>query len=292
MKNSIRGFVIVVILALFFGSACTNEPVKKKVGLQLWSLKDDVKEHGIAYVMEKVAELGYTNVELAGYRNGQIYGMEPKAFKALADEYGLVVSSTHVAHKMSGDAEADMAFWREAIAAHQVLGTKYMVMPILALKNTYPFQEDDPVTMEQVDAMCAYFNEVGKLAAEAGMQFGFHNHGHDHKHLIDGRPIYDLMLEKCDPEYVMFQMDVYWITDGGYDPVEYLNMYAGRFPIVHIKDKQAVGASGTIDFETIFEAAYAQGMKEYFVEVEEYIGTPMEDVKQSYEFLNNAAYVK
>ena len=100
------------------------------------------------------------------------------------------------------------------------------------------------------------------------------------------------MLEKLDKENVFFQMDVYWVTEGGYDPVKYLKEYPGRFPVLHIKDEQAVGASGNINFKPIFKAAYKQGMVDFYVEVEEYIGTPMEDVQQSFDFLNEAKFVK
>ena len=87
-------------------------------------------------------------------------------------------------------------------------------------------------------------------------------------------------------------MDVYWVKRCGQDPVEYLKKYPKRFPVLHIKDETAIGASGTIDFKPIFDQAYANGMKDWYVEVERYDGTPQEDVQKSYDFLNNAAFVK
>ena len=74
--------------------------------------------------------------------------------------------------------------------------------------------------------------------------------------------------------------------------VEYLKKYPNRFPILHIKDETAIGASGKMDYKPIFEQAYANGMKDWYVEVERYDTTPQEDVKKSYDFLNAAEYVK
>jgi sugar phosphate isomerase/epimerase len=79
---------------------------------------------------------------------------------------------------------------------------------------------------------------------------------------------------------------------GGKSPVEYLVKYAGRFPCLHIKDESIIGDSGQLDFKAIFEAAYKQGMKDYFVEVERYTDTVEKCVKISYNFLMNASYVK
>jgi len=130
------------------------------------------------------------------------------------------------------------------------------------------------------------------MAAEAGLEFGYHNHHYEFINTVDGTPVYDLMLEHLDEAHVFLQMDVFWTTVGGYDPVDYFKSYPGRFPVLHIKDQHAIGASGDIDFATIFETAYEQGMVDYYVEVEEYAGTPMEDVKQSFDYLNSAGFVK
>jgi sugar phosphate isomerase/epimerase len=204
----------------------------------------------------------------------------------MAEQYGLKVTSSHVVRKLTKDSEADMAFWSEAIKAHAAMGVKYIIMP------AYPFNKKKPVKMDDINKTCNYFNKVGKMVADAGLQFGFHNHAHEFTNQIEGIPVYDLMLEKLDPNHVFLQMDVYWVQEGGYNPIAYLKKYKGRFPVLHIKDEKAIGASGNIDFKAIFKAAYKQGMVDYYVEVEKYISTPMDDVEQSYDFLNNAKYVK
>jgi sugar phosphate isomerase/epimerase len=284
--NSIKSLFLVSIIVFGISSTSNAQRKNKEIGLQLYSLRDDVKTLGIEKVIEKVAQMGYTKVELAGYKDGLIYGMEPLQFKKMANKKGLQLTSSHVVRKLTKNPEADTEFWSQAIKAHTILGVKYIIMP------AYPFNKKKPVTMEDVVKTCKYFNKVGKMVADAGMQFGFHNHALEFTNTIDGKPLYDLMLEKSDPQNVVFQMDVYWVKEGGYDPIDYLKKYSGRFPLLHIKDKQVIGASGETDFGPIFKAAYKQGLVDYYVEVEEYTNTPMEDVKESFDFLNNAKFVK
>ena len=76
------------------------------------------------------------------------------------------------------------------------------------------------------------------------------------------------MIENTDPDKVFFELDVYWASKGGVNPSAYIQKYAGRFPLLHIKDVDIIGASETIDFESIFKAAYKQGLEEYYVEIE------------------------
>ena len=124
------------------------------------------------------------------------------------------------------------------------------------------------------------------------MTFGYHNHAFEFENKIDGVPVYDLLIEATSPNHVIFQNDVYWTRRGGFDPVDYLKKYPKRIRVLHIKDEKAIGASGTIDFKAIFDQAYANGVKDWYVEVESYDGTPQEDVKKSYDFLAAADYVK
>jgi len=84
----------------------------------------------------------------------------------------------------------------------------------------------------------------------------------------------------------------YWAKEGGADIIAYFNKYPNRFQLWHVKDVKEVGASGTMDFKTIFENAELSGMKYPVVEQEEYTTTPLEGVKQSFDFLNAAEYVK
>ena len=104
--------------------------------------------------------------------------------------------------------------------------------------------------------------------------------------------MYDYMINNTDPDKVFYQMDVYWVGQGGQDPVAYMNKYPGRFEILHIKDELEIGKSGQVDFEAIYNNAEVAGAKYMVVEVERYTGTPLDGVKESYDYLNNAEFVK
>ena len=257
----------------------------KNIGLQLYSLRSDVKDLGIKKVLEIVAKMGYKNLETAGYDgNGKIYGMDPTELKKICDDLGMKLLSAHLGHNMSDDINKDMAWWNTAIEAHSKAGMKYMVMPSCPI--------NERASMDDLKRYFGdYFYQIGLASAGAGIQFGYHNHAHEFKK-IDGKTIYDEMIKCSSPDHVFFEMDVYWVQRGGQDPVEYLKKYPNRYNLLHIKDETVIGKSGKLDFKSIFEQGYKNGIKDWFVEVERYDGTPQEDVQQSFEYLNKSAFVK
>jgi len=259
---------------------------KKHIGLQLYSLRDDVRDLEIQKVLEIVADMGYVNLETAGYSDGKIYGLDPSKFKKMVDDLGMKATSAHLSRNLSDNRDEDMAWWNKAIEAHAAAGMKYMIMPSSPLRG-------EGATLDNVKRYGEYFNEIGMSTATANIIFGYHNHDFEFTNKIDGVPVYDLLLEYTSPDHVIFENDVYWTKKGGYDAVDYLKKYPQRHRVLHIKDEKAIGASGTIDFKPIFDQAYANGnVKDWYVEVERYDGTPQEDVKKSYDFLAAAEYVK
>lgn len=224
-----------------------------------------------------VAAMGYTELETASYDNGKVYGFTPAEFRTIVEDLGMKISSCHI----GGGRPMDDAWWKQAIADHKAMGCRYIVIPSFGLGRT----------IEELAAMCTYFNHAAALCKAEGIVFGYHNHNAEFRK-VDDQVIYDYMLANTTPD-VTFEMDVFWVKAGNADPVAYLNKYAGRFPVLHIKDDDIIGASGKIDFAPIFEAAYAQGMKDYYVEVERYGSLPPEVcVQKSFEFLEVAPYVK
>ena len=101
------------------------------------------------------------------------------------------------------------------------------------------------------------------------------------------------MLDNVSPNHVFFEMDVYWVQEGGGDPVAYLKNRPSQFKAIHIKDEKEIGASGKMNFKPIFDQMYANNVKDWYVEVEQYTNNdPVASVQQSYDFLNKADYVK
>ena len=149
-----------------------------------------------------------------------------------------------------------------------------------------------PDTMKDLQTYCEYFNEVGKRVAAAGMSFGYHNHAHEFEKVEGKAVMLNYMLENTDPKYVFFELDVYWAVRGQASPVELFQKYPGRFRLLHIKDHKELGQSGMVGFDAIFNNIKTAGAENIVVEVERYNYTPFESVKRSYDYLNNADFVK
>lgn len=259
-----------------------SKPVSDKIiGLQLYSLRDAMGQD-VPGTLKKVADMGYKSLETAGYDNGKIYGYDPAEFRKMVEALGMTVTGAHLGRSYSEaeDAEA-MAWWATALDAQKAAGCKYVI------QASFPIGEK----IEDIQLYCDYFNKVGKMARDRGMRFGFHNHAGEFAK-IDDKVIFDYMIENTNPEDVFFELDVYWAVKGGVDPVAYINKYPGRFPVLHIKDDSIIGESGEIDFEPIFNAGYANGMEDFFVEVERYTLPAENCVARSFDFLNVSPCVK
>jgi sugar phosphate isomerase/epimerase len=269
-------------------SAAGGSAAGKYLGLQLYSLREMVNDDGIEKVLELVAGMGYTHLEAASYNDGKFYGFAPAEFKKKVDNLGMKLSSSHLGRNISNNKAADMAWWDKAVEAHSAAGVKYMIMPSSPLNST----DGGGPSLQLVQQYCDYFNEIGKMTSTASMLFGYHNHDGEFKNKIDNVPVFDLMLKNTNAAHVLYQLDVYWIVKGGFDPVMYLKKYKDRIKVLHIKDEKAIGVHNVVDFKAVYNQAYANGIKDWFVEVEQYDGTPQEDVKKSADYLLNAGFVK
>jgi sugar phosphate isomerase/epimerase len=283
MKKNFLAISFLLGILILLGS-CDSMKQKKFIGLQLYSLRDLMKEDP-ASTVKAVGEMGYSFVEAAGYDKGKFYGMEPSDFKALVEESGMVSLGSHAGHGLpdSSSWESAMQWWDEAIAAHKAAGVEYIVQPWMG-QEAYS-------SLAGLKSYCGYFEAIGEKCNAEGIRFGYHNHSGEFKEL-EGEIIYDFMLKNTDPSKVMFEMDLYWAVEGGADPVSYFEKYPGRFWLWHVKDEKEVGASGNMDFEKIWAGRGKAGVKYYVVEQEEYNYPPLESVKMSLDYLLNADFVK
>jgi len=272
-------------------SCCCNQqvdidPIKKDISLQLYSLRDDIAEDYGA-TMEAVGKIGYTSVEAAGYANGTFYGKTPARFKQDVEEAGLTLLSSHATKLLddkelkSNDFSESMIWWNEAILAHKEAGAIYIVAPSMPV----------PQSLKELQVWCDYYNEIGKRCKEQGLSFGYHNHAFEFTK-IEEVMMYDYMIEHTNPEFVLFQMDVYWTVMGRQSPVDYFHKYPGRFELLHIKDNKELGQSGMVGFDAIFKNTDVAGVKYLIVEVEKYNFSPVESVKRSLDYLLQCPFVR
>ena len=279
------------MLTALLSFACTE---KKEVAVQLYSVRNVIGTNekyaeNHETVLKGLAEMGYTAVEAANYNNGKFYGRTPEQFRNDVESAGLKVLSSHCNRSLSaeecasGDFSASLEWWDECIAAHKAAGMSYVVVPWMNV----------PETLAELKTYCDYFNAIGRKCTAAGLSFGYHNHSHEYAK-VEGEVMLDYMLNNTDPEYVFFQMDVYWSVIGKASPVEYFKKYPGRFTMLHIKDHKEIGQSGMVGFDAIFANAYdIAGAKDFVVEVEAFTnGDWKESMKQSVDYLLSAEFYK
>ena len=232
------------------GSARTTSRIPK-IGLQLYTVRDLMKKD-VEGTLAAVAGAGYTEVEFAGY-----FDKSPADIKAMLDRHGLTSPSLH-----QGDISADA--WAKALDAAHVIGHQYIVCPWIPAELRK--------TLDDWKRVAADFNRIAASAKAAGIQFAYHNHDFEFP-LVEGKVPYDVLLTETDPKLVQLEIDLYWITKGGQDPLAYFARWPGRIPLVHVKDGKGppdwamteVG-SGKIDWKRIFAKSQQAGIQHYFVE--------------------------
>lgn len=285
-RDFLKAGAAIIAIGLIGNKLLQASPIargtKKAIGLQLYSLRDAMKTDVLG-TLKQVSEIGFTTIETANYTDSKIYGMSPSEFKKTIKNLGMKMTSAHLGGpNYTPDKKTEaIDWWKKAIDDHKEAGAKYIVKPSMPI----------PKTLDELKVWCDYYNTIGDLAADSKIKFGFHNHAREFEK-IEGEIMYDYMINNTNPKTVFFQMDVYWVTRGGYNPVDYMTKYPERFPVLHIKDEKEIGESGKMDFKSIYETAYKNGLDDSFVEVERYNFEPIESVRKSYEFLKNSPFVK
>ena len=197
-------------------------------------------------------------MEAAGFniKNGTFYDMPPKEFAEKLKQVDLTINSSHTGFALK---DAEKVF--ECAAE---VGTPNVIFPYLGgeyRKN-----------IDGYKATAETFNKIGEIAKKYDIRFGYHNHAFEFKRM-DNQIGMDVLIEETDPEFVTFELDLYWVTKAGYDPVEFIKKHPGRFEIFHVKDMAktedrffAPVGQGRIDFERIFSIHKEAGTKLFFVE--------------------------
>ena len=259
---------IVAIGAIMAFSLFSFTPSDKEIqarkpfgGLALYTVRDAMKD--ARATLEKVAQAGYVNVESAGYDNGKFYNLSPADFKSLLTEMKLTPISAHQSSVTFENVDQQIADLKAA-------GFQYFVVPIPPMGLFG--HEGGKMTMKGgAKNLAQILDKLGEKCAAAGLQLLYHNHDFEFVKDADGVVPIEYLLENCNPKYVNFQMDLYWVTKAGADPVAYFKRYPGRFKIWHVKDMDDQGrfapvGNGKIDFKRILENKKLSGMQYYFVE--------------------------
>jgi sugar phosphate isomerase/epimerase len=238
------------------------------VALQLYTVRDAASQD-FAGTLRHVAGMGYDGVEIAGVTGG----LSAPDLKALLDDLGLRVAGNHTGlEQLEADPHSVVEF-------NKTLGNDYVVIPYLG--------DQYRKTAEDWGRVAAAMERIGSQLDEQGLHLCYHNHSFEFQK-FDGRSGLDILFESTDPKLVQSELDVYWVQHGNEDPLAYLKKYAGRVPLVHIKDmandeKRSFAEVGTgiLDMPAIFEAAEAGGAKWLIVEQDTCPGDPLESARIS-----------
>ncbi len=246
------------------------------IGIQLWSLRDLTKENP-ELALDLVKAWGFDHVEVAG-----LYNWSPERFKQEVESRGLKMRLAHIGY---GDLKDDP---EAVLKTMKILGVEAVIIPWIQQGATFD--------IEQMNTAVDHFNRWGKMFADAGIKFGYHLHGYEFAPgEREGETLLDSMMRKTNPDYVWFEMDVFWVVHAGADPIELLHRYNDRWIATHIKDirkgaetglttggapatdKVAVG-TGQIDWEAFIRTALQYGVDIHIIEdegVQPYIDIPL-----------------
>jgi sugar phosphate isomerase/epimerase len=286
-------------------------PLLDKIGIQFFSLPK-LLEKDLPGAMAMLSKMGYKEVELygpytfstaaaqkswdavtpsLGFKGSGFFGHTANEIKTMLKEHGLTAPSMHT------DLDTLQTNMSKLAEAAQLLGTEYVVLPSIP--------DEKRQTLDDYKKMADIFNKIGASAKKEGVKFAYHNHGYGLKE-VDGKMPLKIILDGTDASLVFFEMDIYWTTAGGADPVTLLETYKNRYHLMHVKDMSkkmqfsgdggdsrqwielfpymTTAGSGIIDFKTILPKAKAAGVKHFIVE-QDMVAEPKIALKKSFDYL-------
>ena len=217
--------------------ASSVRPTVDGIGLQLYTVSDQLRTD-FDGTIEKVAQIGYRQVEFAGYAN-----KTPEQVRALLDRLKLKSPSTHIAmDALRKDLETQMHI-------AEVVGHEYITIPSLGRSET---------PMNTVDAWKRVADECNALGTKLkarGLKLAFHSHSGEFVDVGGGKTGMDVFVTETDPSLFTFEMDLGWARVASQDPVAWFNKYPGRFRMWHVKDFESLKIAQDRETKVLRDAA-------------------------------------
>jgi sugar phosphate isomerase/epimerase len=261
------------------------------IGLQLYTVRDLI-DQDLKGTLQKIAAMGYKDLESVGNAKGTYYGLKPKEFTSMVEDMGMKLRSSHALPGGQTKKEADLPATiltlknntQQLVDMAAETGQEYLVCSYL-----FPSEHS---SFDHLKKSMAIINQAGEACKKAGIGFAFHNH-EDLFETFDGKKVHEIFTAELDQNAVQYELDLYWATKAGQDPIEFFEKYPGRFPLWHVKDMAKTAdknftevGNGSIDFKRIFAQAQKAGMKYYFVEQDQTPGNALDSIAISYKNLS------
>jgi len=258
----------------------------KTIGVQLYTVRDVLPKRPLE-VLKEIEAIGYREVETTFSPDHPIWRDVRKAkLKAVSEHLSPALFE-----------EKNEAQMSSALADAKANGVRFAVYPYVA-----PAQR---AGLEGMRKLAAVLNAAGQKCNDAGLRLCYHNHAFEFQPIDDTTP-FAVLLEETKPDRVGLELDVFWVSVAGHDPVELLKRHADRIKLVHLKDKapgikvqygedvphtafQEVGV-GTLDFKAILRAAAAANVEHYFVEQDQTPGDPLVSLRQSFDYVSHLRF--
>ena len=256
------------------------------IGVQLYTVRSVLPQKP-AQTLAGIQSIGYREIEAT-------YGGLDKIWPDIRATH-LKPTSIHLDNTlMNPGKEDDLA---RAIDQVKKWGFAYAVFPYVP-----PAERGG---LERFRALTGKLNRAGERCRAAGIRFCYHNHAFEFEPM-EGTTGFQVMMDRLDKNLCGFELDCFWVSVAGHDPVELLDRLSGRVPLLHLKDKAAgtpvmfkesvdhgafkeVG-NGVIDWPAVLRAAQSAGAEHYFVEQDQTPGDPLDSLRQSFAYLSKLQY--
>lgn len=250
-----------------------------KPGLQVYSVRNQLNED-FEGTMEYVAKVGYKHIEGYGLgTDGKFLGkISAQHYVKVITDLGMELKATHCSYT-----EADKA--QKMIDAAKETGMEHMIVPYTP--------DGIRQTADGWKKVAENYNKMGEMCKKVGLKFGYHNHAFEFE-ALDGIIPQELLIESTDSDLVNFELDLFWVTKGGYDPLKLIKKYPGRINLFHVKDatpelEGTTVGKGVIDFEKLFKAGRADGVQGYFIE-DEREDDPFKNIEADYKYMSTQEF--
>ncbi len=315
LKKAADSFVEVVDEAL--------SNIKTDIGFHLPSIDSAIYAGG-ASVLENLAAIGYSTIEVGTYKNGKLHYKSPAELKGLASKANIKITAAHLNHLLT-EAEKEGAAESEAGAKSEAATNEGATMSEGAegseadarSEEVAMSKEDNEwwlnamaickdlgckyVTMSQfpenpdqatIARYAKYFNAIGQMATEQGMRFCFHPSQAELTKNEDSASIFEILAEQTDKDKVWFEIDTFEATEAATDVCKLLKQQDKRILLLHLHDYGVAGDSGKIDFDTIIKEGIQRGVADIFIEVRDFHLPAMNCVERSYYYVDNLPSIR